>query len=105
MKLYIDPGTGSMLFSLAIGLLSCLWFGLQKAYMKVKYLTLGRDRQDDKSQHDIVIYSEDKRYWTNFKSICDEFEKRKEKVLYLAGSDDDPILKENYQYLYLLMVI
>lgn len=98
MKLYIDPGTGSMLFSLAIGLLSCLWFGLQKAYMKVKYLTLGREHADDKAKKDIVIYSEDKRYWTNFKSICDEFEKRKVKVAYLAGSEDDPILKENYQY-------
>ncbi len=98
MKLYIDPGTGSMLFSLAIGLLSCLWFGLQKAYMKVKYLTLGSEKSDS-TKRDIVIYSEDKRYWTSFKSICDELEKRKTKILYLAGSEDDPILKENYQYI------
>ena len=98
MKLYIDPGTGSMLFSLAIGLLSCLWFGLQKAYMKVKYLTLGKGQVDD-AKHDIVIYSEDKRYWTSFKSICDELEKRRAKVVYLAGSEDDPILKEKYEYI------
>ena len=97
MILYIDPSTGSMLFSLALGLLSFLWFGLRKAYMKVKYLTLGLEKFDTLKQ-DMVIYGEDKRYWTHFKGICDEFEKRKVKVLYLAGSDDDPILKENYQY-------
>lgn len=35
MKLYIDPGTGSMLFSLAIGLLSVLWYSIRKLYLKV----------------------------------------------------------------------
>ena len=97
MKLYIDPGTGSMLFSLALGLISVVWFGLRKLYLKVKYLTPGKVRTDV-AKKDIVIYSEDKRYWTNFKGILDEFERRKIPVTYLAGSEDDPNLSTEYEY-------
>ncbi len=97
MKLYIDPGTGSMLFSLAIGLVSVLWFGARKLYMKVKYLTPGKVKADA-SKKDIVIYSEDERYWTTFKGILDEFEKRQLRITYLAGSEDDPLLSQGYEY-------
>ena len=38
MNLYIDPGTGSMMFSLALGIVSVLWFGAKKLYIKMKYL-------------------------------------------------------------------
>lgn len=95
MILYIDPGTGSMLFSIAIGLVSVLWFGVRKLYVSFKYRTAGKV---DKNKKNIVIYGEDKRYWTSFKGILDEFEKRKVKVTYLAGSEDDPLLKEKYEF-------
>ena len=95
MNLYIDPGTGSMLFSIVIGLVSILWFGLRKLYIFLKYRTSGKT---DANKKDIVIYGEDKRYWTSFKGILDEFEKRKVKVTYLAGSEDDPLLKHKYEY-------
>ena len=75
IMVYIDPGTGSMLFTLALGVVSVLWFGLKGIFMKLRYFTPQKGtRQERKS---IVIYGEDKRYWTTFKSICDEFEKRK----------------------------
>ena len=90
--LYIDPGTGSMLFSLAVGLVSVGWFGAKKAYMKLKYMTPG-GMKSDPDKKDFVIFSEDKRYWTCFKAICDEFEKRKVKVTYLTGSEDDPVFR------------
>ena len=96
MRLYIDPGTGSMLFSLAIGLVSVLWFGAKKLYMKMKYRTVGA--KAEASKKDIVIYGEDKRYWMTFKGILDEFEKRHMLVTYFAGSEDDPILQEQYEY-------
>lgn len=97
MRLYIDPGTGSMLFSLCIGLISVLWFGLRKLWLKLKYISPGKVKADRKKMG-IVIYSEDKRYWTTFKGILDEFERRKYPVSYLAGSEDDPLLAENYDY-------
>ena len=95
MNLYIDPGTGSMLFSIAVGLISVIWFGLRKLYMFLKYRTAGKT---DTNKKDIVIYGEDKRYWTIFKGILDGFEKRKVKVTYLAGSEDDPLLEQKYDY-------
>lgn len=96
IMVYIDPGTGSMLFTLALGVVSVLWFGLKGIFMKLRYFTPQKGtRQERKS---IVIYGEDKRYWTTFKSICDEFEKRKIPVTYLAGSKDDPILSEQYEF-------
>ena len=97
MRLYIDPGTGSMLFSLAIGLISVIWFGARKLYLKVKYLTPGRTKVDA-NKKDIIIFGEDKRYWTTFKGILDEFEKRRVPIAYLAGSEDDPLLMEEYEY-------
>lgn len=95
--LYIDPGTGSMLFTLAVGLLSALWFGARALLMKLKYLTPGSAKAD-KRKKGIVIYGEDKRYWTTFKGILDEFERRRVKVTYLAGSADDPLLAGRYKY-------
>lgn len=95
MNLYIDPGTGSVLFSVVIGLVSVIWFGLRKLYMYLKYHTAGKT---DANKKDIVIYGEDKRYWTIFKEVLDEFEKRKVKVTYLAGSEDDPLLLEKYEF-------
>lgn len=95
--LYIDPGTGAMLFSLATGLLSALWFGTRALYLKVKYLRLG-GMKADQAKRDIVIYGEDKRYWTTFKGILDELEKRKVAVIYLAGSADDPLLSQPYEH-------
>ena len=50
MRLYIDPGTGSMLFSLVIGLISVIWFAARKLYMKVKYLTPGRASSEIKEK-------------------------------------------------------
>ena len=97
MRLYIDPGTGSMLFSLVIGLISVIWFGARKIYLKLKYLTPGKTKTLS-AKKDIVIYSEDKRYWTTFKGILDEFERRKIRVSYLAGSEDDLNLAEPYEY-------
>lgn len=97
MRLYIDPGTGSMLFSLVIGLISVIWFAMRKLYLKVKYRNPGKEKSDT-AKKDIVLYSEDKRYWTSFKGILDEFERRKVPVTYLAGSEDDPNLTETYEY-------
>lgn len=95
LLLYIDPGTGSMLFSLAVGVLSAAWFGVRALLMKAKYRTGGKA---DTNKKDIVIYGEDKRYWTTFKGILDEFERRQVKVTYLAGSADDPLLSQGYRY-------
>ena len=96
MRLYIDPGTGSMLFTVALGLLSVLWFFLRKLYLRIKYLAPGAKADTDKKG--IVLYCEDKRYFMTFESVCDEFEKRKIPVTFLTGSEDDPAFRKGYEY-------
>lgn len=98
MILYIDPGTGSMLFSLGIGLLSVLWFGARKLYMKVKYLK-PRRRVTDSNVLPLVIYSDDKRYWKYLEPICREMDKREIGVVYMTASDDDPALSNTYPHI------
>ena len=44
-----------------------------------------------------VIFSDSKRYWNLFGPVCDEFEKRGEKLVYLTASEDDPALKQSYE--------
>ena len=67
--LYIDPGTGSMMFSLAIGLLSVAWFGIRKVYLKLKYLSPGREKIDDNAIP-FVIFSDHKRSLQTGSKVC-----------------------------------
>lgn len=96
--LYIDPGTGSMLFSIFIGLAATLVFALRTAFVKIKFiLSGGRVKSVDEGRTPYVVYSDHKRYWNVFKPICDEFERRGLDLLYLTQSADDPALTAQYK--------
>ena len=41
LPLYIDPGTGSMLFSLFIGIAAAASFALRALYLRLKFLFSG----------------------------------------------------------------
>lgn len=99
MILYIDPGTGSMIFSLAIGLLSVAWFGIRKVYLKLKYLSPGKEKSDG-STLPLVIFSDDKRYWQTFEPICRELNERGFNITYLTMSENDPALHVSYPCLH-----
>ena len=100
MKLYIDPGTGSMLFTVLIGVLGALVYAFRNVLMKAKFtLTGGKKVKDSNHEYPYVFFSDGKQYWNVFKPICDEMEKRGQKVLYLTAAEDDPALSENYQYI------
>lgn len=99
MKLYIDPGTGSMLFSLAVGLISVLWFGARKLYMGIKYRTGGRIDINNYAIP-LVIYSDDKRYWQTFEPVIRELDSRSFDVTYMTQSPDDPALLAVYPHLH-----
>ena len=90
LALYIDPGTGSMLFSLVIGLVATAIFGIRALLVKLKF---GLGKKDDSSSNTIpyVIFSDHKRYWNVFKSICEGFDKRGIDVVYYTLSQDDPV--------------
>jgi hypothetical protein len=102
MFLYIDPGTGSMLFSILIGAAATLFFLAKAAVLKVKLLFSGR-KNKDAIQHDAsfkpyVVYCEGKQYWNVFKPVCDSFEKRGTDLVYYTSAQDDPVFEQKYQH-------
>ena len=103
LPLYIDPGTGSMLFSILIGAAATLFFLGKAAILKFKLLFSSRKNKDaiqqDASYKPYVIYCEGKQYWNVFKPVTDEFEKRQIKLTYYTSAQDDPVFEQNYKYI------
>ena len=96
--LYIDPGTGSAIFSIVIGLAAAVFFFAQTLIVKFKmFISGGKAKLGAKNKY--VIYAEDKRYWTLFKPIVEEFENRKTDLLYLTASKDDPVFDAGFQHI------
>lgn len=99
--LYIDPGTGSMLFSLFIGIATAAIFGLRALFLKLKFLfsTGKKEKKDNDKYIPYIIFTDHKRYWNVFKSICDEFERREIPLTYYTCSSDDPVFSQNYKFI------
>lgn len=99
MLLYIDPGTGSMLFTILLGAVTTLYFFARKLLVQVKFrLSGGKAEKADAEKISYVIFSDSKRYWNVFQPVCEEFEKRKTKIAYWTASPDDPALSCKYEY-------
>ena len=100
MNLYIDPGTGSMLFTILIGVLGALVYAFRNVLMKAKFAFSGGKaaKEEAENRNSIVIFTDSKRYWNLFRPICDELEKRQQPALYLTASEDDPALTAGYQF-------
>ena len=87
--LYIDPGTGSMLFTLLLGLIGAIVYAVRVGAMKLKQKFFGKVKVDP-NQLPFVIFSDNKRYWNIFLPVIREMIARKKEILYLTGSEDDP---------------
>ncbi|MDO5117440.1 MAG: CDP-glycerol glycerophosphotransferase family protein [Eggerthellaceae bacterium] len=99
MLLYIDPGTGSMLFTILIGVISAGIYGLRKALVKARFvLGGGKQEKSEVEKERIAIFSDSKRYWNVFEPICDELERRGVSASYLTASPDDPALDKAYSH-------
>ncbi|MDY6398406.1 MAG: CDP-glycerol glycerophosphotransferase family protein [Treponema sp.] len=99
LPLYIDPGTGSMLFSILIGAAATLFFLAKALWLKLKLVFAGKKGvQEDKSYKKYVIYCEDKRYFTVFLPVAEEFEKRGIELTYYTGTEDDPIYEKEFSF-------
>lgn len=95
--LYIDPGTGAMLFSVLMGIVGALFFAIQKLIMKIKFVfSVGKVKTYLENKSSYVIFSDSKRYWNVFQPICDEFEARGIVCEYWTASPDDPALSQEY---------
>jgi hypothetical protein len=96
LPLYIDPGTGSMLFSLFVSLAAVGYFLLRALVIRAKFLVLGKRSSGPGAP--FVIYNEARQYWYVFKPILEEFENRKIPVRYLSSAKDDPFFDCNFSY-------
>ena len=99
LTLYIDPGTGSMLFSIVIGLIATLTFGIRALAIKLKYGFNKEAAEDNSNTIPYVIFSDHKRYWNVFKGICEEFNNRGIDVVYYTLSSDDPALTSGLEHI------
>ena len=97
--LYIDPGTGSALFSILIGAAATLYFLGRALIIKLKVAASGGKVSSKlMTQNHFVIYNESLQYSNVFKPVLDEFEARNLELLYLTSSEDDPLLNESFNH-------
>ena len=98
MLLYIDPGTGSMLFTVLIGVIGAGLYSLRMLWIKLRFVFSGGKIETNIKEIPFVIFSDDKRYWNIFEPICREMDKRGKEIVYLTASEDDPALNSGYKH-------
>jgi hypothetical protein len=74
---YIDPGTGSMLFSFLTGVAVTAFFFFKNVLLKLKGASLLKGKTKERgTASSLVIYSEGKQYWNVFKPVVEELARR-----------------------------
>ncbi len=96
---YIDPGTGSMLFSIVIGLVTMLYFLGKALLIKLKFVLTGGKATSSKKHYPLIIYSEGKRYYTVFKPILVALESKGIPTVFYTSSEDDPVFGNAYNHI------
>ncbi|MCH5351975.1 MAG: CDP-glycerol glycerophosphotransferase family protein [Acutalibacter sp.] len=99
MTLYIDPGTGSMLFTILIGIIGAGFYSLRMLWIKLRFKISGGKIRESGEKIPFVIFSDDKRYWPVFEPICCEMNRRNRDVVYMTASEDDPALESAYPHI------
>lgn len=102
MILYIDPGTGSMLFAALLGMASTLYFLAQRLWLKFKYRS-GKVETDTEKK-ELVIFGEGGQYWKVFAPVCDELEKRGFDCEYYTMDEKDPALSAGYEHVHVSFI-
>ena len=99
MMLYIDPGTGSMLFTILIGIIGAAIYSIRMFWIKLRFQLSGGKIESNTNKIPFVIFSDDKRYWNVFEPICREMNARGKDVVYMTASEDDPALNNPYPHI------
>lgn len=93
---YIDPGTGSLLFSALFGIIGTLFFLSKALLIKLKTISFSKNKNietEASKKARIIIYGEDKRYYNVFKPIIEELIKLEIPIIYYSSSKDDQIFE------------
>lgn len=89
---YLDPGTGSMLLSVFVGLISSAYFLIRKLPSLLRALFFKfTGKKDDLKNNSIVFYAESAAYWSTFKPILECLAKKQVHVTYLTSAENDPV--------------
>jgi len=97
--LYIDPGTGSMLFTILIGLIGAGIYSFRMLFVKIRFVVSGGKKVAvNQNKIPFVIFADHKRYWSVYEPICREMDRRGLDVVYMTASPDDPGLKNPYPH-------
>ena len=100
MRLYIDPGTGSMLFAILIGIIGALNYLLKSWIVKLRFiLSGGKKVEGDTEKLPFIIFSDDKRYWNVCEPVCRELNRRGMDVVYMTAYADDPAINNPYEHI------
>jgi len=96
---YLDPGSGSMLFSALIGIVATLFFVVKGFFFKIVNLPgyISGRKAASKETHKIVFYSEGPQYWNIFFPILRELNGRGVKCTYLSSKKSDPGLSTDME--------
>lgn len=97
---YLDPGTGSMLLSAAIGIAATIFFTAKTFYYKAVgfFFRLKGNAAPANTRNAVVFYSEGKQYWNTFKPVLEAMDKEGENAVYLTSGEDDPGLSHNFSH-------
>ena len=100
MRLYIDPGTGSMIFTILVGVIGTAVYLFRDALVRLRFLLSGgaKVKEETGDRIPFVIFSDSKRYWNLFEPVCDAFETRGQPLVYMTASPDDPALEKHYEH-------
>jgi CDP-glycerol:poly(glycerophosphate) glycerophosphotransferase len=94
--LYLDPATGSLLFSIVLGAAAAAFFVLKGLLLQGKRRLLkaaGKIEDAVDSGHTLILYSEGRQYAATFRPVLAELERRNVPCLYLSSDAEDPVLK------------
>ena len=101
MRFYIDPGTGSMLFAILIGIIGAVTYMLKSWILKLRFVLSGGKKVDTGAKKiPLVIFSDDKRYWSVFRPVCRELDKKGIDTVYMTASPDDPALENDFPHIH-----
>lgn len=90
-----------MLFAVLIGIIGALNFLLRGWVIKLRFLLGGgKTTEVEQQKHPLVIFTDDKRYWSVMEPVCRELDKRDVEVSYMTASADDPALKNSYPHIH-----
>lgn len=89
---YLDPGTGSMLLSIVVGLASSGYFFIRRLPTLIRQ-AIFRMRGEGGELHGkkIVFYAESSAYWGTFEPVLRALGRLGEKTTYLTSDEKDPV--------------